>query len=507
MDKVSDEVKSYKEKDTESAQVRSVHEQGAWAQRIHSIERFLGIEAQGVTRVLEAQRDHKAKAWQAAEVWLSANTVLPTFSIGILGPGLFGLGLHESIIVIVFLNLIASLPAAYFSTFGVKTGLRQMVVSRYMWGWWGSKVVALLNVIACIGWSTINCIAGAQTLRVVADLHLSHAVGIVVIAVVTLFLGVVGYRQVHLYDRVAWMPVAVVFLIFLGLTAKDYVGSENGTGLTHTGNVLSFCSTIWGFGLGWSSLASDYVVYLPADTPPLSVFLWAYAGLSIPLVLVMSLGAAVMNAAVYNPAVANWNAEYMSEELGGLVGAALEQHTKVGFAKFLMVVLVLSVIANNIINVYSFGFSLASVTPIFNRVPQFLFPLLITAIYIPLAIVGATSFVTSLESFMNVLGAWLSIYITVFCLEHWIFRKNNFANYDLDGYNDPKRIPMGLAAVAAGCCGAVGAITGLAQVWWTGPIAAKIGMFGGDLSWLLCVGFTAVPFVPLRYLELKFVGR
>jgi purine-cytosine permease-like protein len=95
----------------------------------------------------------------------------------------------------------------------------------------------------------------------------------------------------------------------------------------------------------------------------------------------MTLGAAVMNAAVYNTAVSGWNDLYQSEEIGGLVGASLEAHTKVGFAKFLMVVLVLSVVANNIINVYSFGFSLASVSPIFNRVPQFVYPLLITAIY------------------------------------------------------------------------------------------------------------------------------
>jgi purine-cytosine permease-like protein len=108
---------------------------------------------------------------------------------------------------------------------------------------------------------------------------------------------------------------------------------------------------------------------------------------------------------------------------------------------------------------------------------------------------------------MNVLGAWLSIYVAVFCIEHWIFRRNSFANYDLDAYDDAKRMPMGLAALGAGCCGAVGAITGLAQVWWTGPIAKHIGQFGGDVSWLLCLSFTAIAYVPLRYLELKFVGR
>jgi purine-cytosine permease-like protein len=68
-------------------------------------------------------------------------------------------------------------------------------------------------------------------------------------------------------------------------------------------------------------------------------------------------------------------------------------------------------------------------------------------------------------------------------------------------------MPLGLAALGAGACGAVGAITGLAQVWWIGPIAARIGDYGGDVSWLLCLVFTAVPYVPLRWLELKYTGR
>jgi purine-cytosine permease-like protein len=132
---------------------------------------------------------------------------------------------------------------------------------------------------------------------------------------------------------------------------------------------------------------------------------------------------------------------------------------------------------------------------------------LLTARLVPIAIAGATSFVTSLESFMNVLGAWLSIYATVFVLEHVAFRRNSFAEYDLDAYNDRKRMPVGLAALGAGCCGAVGAITGLAQVWWIGPIAAKLGDFGGDVSWLLCIAFTAIAYIPLRWAELRFVGR
>lgn len=47
------------------------------------------------------------------------------------------------------------LPAAA-AVFGPKLGLRQMTSARYSWGWWGAKIVALLNCIACVGWSSVN---------------------------------------------------------------------------------------------------------------------------------------------------------------------------------------------------------------------------------------------------------------------------------------------------------------------------------------------------------------
>jgi hypothetical protein len=45
------ENKSYQEKDVESADVRSATEESSWTRTVRKVERSLGIEAQGVTRV------------------------------------------------------------------------------------------------------------------------------------------------------------------------------------------------------------------------------------------------------------------------------------------------------------------------------------------------------------------------------------------------------------------------------------------------------------------------
>ena len=53
--------------------------------------------------------------------------------------------------------------------------------------------------------------------------------------------------------------------------------------------------------------------------------------------------------------------------------------------------------------------------------------------------------------------------------------------------NAAQRLPVGAAGIFAGCCGVAGAVVGMAQVWYVGPIAAKLGPFGADLGFEVCL--------------------
>jgi purine-cytosine permease-like protein len=66
--------------------------------------------------------------------------VVPSFTIGVLGRPLFALGFVDGVLVIIFFNFIAVLTVCFFSTFGATFGLRQMVLSRFWFGWWGVKL-------------------------------------------------------------------------------------------------------------------------------------------------------------------------------------------------------------------------------------------------------------------------------------------------------------------------------------------------------------------------------
>lgn len=117
-----------------------------------------------------------------------------TFSGGTLAPSL-GLGMVASQITILVFSFVLSLPAAYFSTFGPQLGMRQMVQSRFSWGYFPACIACLLNAVGMIGFMILNNILGGQTLSAVSpNGALSPSVGIVIIAIISLLVSFSGIR-------------------------------------------------------------------------------------------------------------------------------------------------------------------------------------------------------------------------------------------------------------------------------------------------------------------------
>jgi hypothetical protein len=71
--------------------------------------------------------------------------VVSAFAIGALAEPVFGLGFVDTILTIFFFNLLGILPVCFFSTFGPRFGLRQMVLSRFYFGWYGVKLSKLIT--------------------------------------------------------------------------------------------------------------------------------------------------------------------------------------------------------------------------------------------------------------------------------------------------------------------------------------------------------------------------
>lgn len=190
--------------------------------------------------------------------------------------------------------------------------------------------------------STINTIVGASALLAVSDKNqLPEPAGIVIIALITLVIALFGYKYVHAIERYASIPVFIIFLIMLGEGGRHMQGGFGNLGEGQPSAILSFGGTIAGFALGWTSLAADYTVNLPAETANWKVFVCTYIGLNFPLIFVESLGALMMSTFEAKP---SWGERYDTGGLGGLLAAGLSPLG--GFGKFLLVLLALSIVTN-----------------------------------------------------------------------------------------------------------------------------------------------------------------
>ncbi|GAA5991674.1 hypothetical protein JCM10908_001087 [Rhodotorula pacifica] len=464
-----------------------------------------GVEVRGVERVPENERHH-ARYFDSGTLWMSANMTIATFSLGTLGTSIFNLKATDSCLVILFFNLLCTIPVAIFSCWGKATGLRQMMIGRFRSLRYlipdRAEHARLYRLVP--SQSTINTIVGASALKAVNETSsLPEPAGIVIIPLITLVIALFGYKYVHAIERYASIPVFVIFLIILGEGGPHMRGGFGNLGEGEAAAVLSFGGTIAGFALGWTSLAADYTVNLPAETPSWKVFACTYFGLNFPLIFVQSLGALMMSTF---EAKTTWGDRYETGGLGGLLGAGLSPLG--GFGKFLLVVLALSIVTNNIPNVYSFALTVQSFHKSFQRIPRFFLCIVCTVVYIVLAEAGYNSFEHAFDTLLIILSYWLAVYSCILLQEHYIFRGGSFANYDLNRYNDDSNLPVGWAAALATGFGAAGAVLGLSQEWYVGIIGKKVGgPFGGDIGFELAFGFTAISYPIFRYLERRKHSR
>ncbi|KAJ5661944.1 uncharacterized protein N7477_009560 [Penicillium maclennaniae] len=464
------------------------------------LDRKLGIESHSLDRVHPENRNSPSPLVMAL-MWASATMNISCFSTGFLGRQ-FGLSLGETIPIVIFATLLGAMVTGWCATMGPGTGLRQVAISRYSLGYYPSSIIALLNVIEQLGWASVNCITGGLALNAVSDGHVSVAVGVVIIACVSLLFSFVGLRGVLLYEKYAWIMFFIIFMIIYGEAAHRANLSEapTVTGMTKSGNVLSLIGVIYGSSASWSSIVSDFYVHYPVNTSKVKIFTYTTLGITIPTCIGMLLGACISSALDTNP---EW-AEAYDTGIGEILKTIIYP---TGFAKFLLVLLVLSGIGVNCIAIYSGALSAQLFAAPFAKVPRVLWSFLVFGGILALGIAGRNSLLDVLENFLSLLGYWNTSFFVILFIEHYYFRKGNLANYDLDAWNTPSKMPVGYAGLTAFLCGAAGWIVGMVETYYVGALAAKIGTDGGDIANELALVFTSISYLPLRTLELRYVGR
>ncbi|ODQ59301.1 hypothetical protein WICANDRAFT_84897 [Wickerhamomyces anomalus NRRL Y-366-8] len=498
----------------------------------------LGVETRGIERIQPWERSNN-KVNQFISVigfWFSAAGGLSSMSTFILGSNVFMLTFEQALTSGLISMTIGCAIAGYCATMGPRSGCRQMVTARYLFGWWFVKFVALIGCLGVVGWSIVNCVVGGQILASVSNGKIPLYIGIVIVCILSFVVSIFGIKQLLRVEKIISIPVFIAFMLL-------YIASSNKFELLNTfdnsqvgektllGHYLSFFSLCYSVTGTWGTITSDYYILFPESTPSYQVFFLTFFGILIPTTFVGVLGSILSVLSVVD---SGYEEAYAINGMGGLLHQGFSRWN--GFGKFCAVVLLLSLIANNIINTYSAAFSLQLTAVWFAKIPRWLWAIIVTAVYLVCALVGRDHFSTILGNFLPMIGYWISMYFIMLLEENVVFRKfflhlytkefpskdekvastssqvpvglrGKKQNYNWDAWNNYQVLTHGYAAIFAFLCGVVGAVIGMAQVYYIGVVAKNFGSAGGDIAMWLTMGISGIVYPPLRYLELKKFGR
>jgi purine-cytosine permease-like protein len=355
----------------------------------------------------------------------------------------------------------------------------------------------ILNLATLTGFCIIICVVGGQCISAVNQ-HVSSTVGIVIIALCAMVLSFFGFKILHIYEMVAWIPALILITIATGCGGSKLQYQSPPAEPATAAAVLSFGMIVASYMIPWACLASDFTTYFDPAAPSWKIFSYAYLGTVVPTVPLMVLGAAISGAI---PSIPEWETGYNDNLVGGVLAAMLSSAG--GFGKFVVVVLALTLLGNIAGTMYSITLNFQTLVPWLVRVPRYVFSVVMVAIIIPVSIRAANDFFANLENFVGLIGYWSAAFVSIVVAEHWLFRKGDCEAYDHVAWNTASLLPPGIAALLAGVLSFGLIIPSMAQVWWTGPIAVTTGDIGFEIALVL----PAALYVPFRRLELRWFGR
>lgn len=247
----------------------------------------------------------------------------------------------------------------------------------------------------------------------------------------------------------------------------------------------------------WAAAASDFYVYYPENTPRIKVFLLTVTGLTFAFNLVYLIAIGLATGIANNQTWSDAN----DISTGALIVSAFDPLHN--FGRFCSVIIALGVVANSTPSIYSAALGCQVLGRYGKAVPRWLWSSILTLIGMVLAMAGREHLLTIFQNFVSLMGYWVMLMITIVGMEHGLFCRGR--TFDWTAWQNMSYLPVGYAAFVSFIIGWVGAIVGMSQVWYIGPVSEAAS--NADLGMWLGCGFALVTFPPLRYLELKMVGR
>src|SRR6266581_7648553 len=222
----------------------------------------MAIETHGITPIPEDNRYGTPR--RLFTVWFAPQMNMTGVFTGSLAI-VFGLGFWLGLLAMVIGTLLGSLPVAYLSTWGPRTGTGQLPASRMAFG--GTVVLpAIVQWLSSIAWDGLVGLFGGEALSTL--LHTPFWVGVLIVLALQGIVGIFGYELIH---RVEAVMTVVLIVTFAVLTIKLLGGNHQivtPPTVHHgalAGSFVLEVTVALSLAISWASYASDYRRYLPSS--------------------------------------------------------------------------------------------------------------------------------------------------------------------------------------------------------------------------------------------------
>ncbi len=450
------------------------------AQEIAAAKGEARLDAHSIEPIPEADKD--STAWQQFWIWAGANIAPINWVLGALGIVL-GLGLMETILVIVIGNLLGCALFAAMTVMGHKTGVNQMTLSRSAFGRRGGYLSSWLQFLMTMGWIGVNTYFPVVLAIAILDrlgVHDSFMVKFIVVTAIMIIqvgIGVYGFYLIRAFEKYT-VPVTFGIMALMSILAWTRRGVVNWGLTTHLHGAAHFSALsglMTAIGIGWAiswvTWASDYSRFVPRSVSSKKVFWYSYGGLFVPSVWLAVLGATI--ASVSQSADP---AKLVSSVFGGAV------------AILVMLMVLHGPIATNILNVYSSALAAVSAGIKLSRRTLGLLAGVI-GYAVTIYFVASPNFADNFDNWMSSLVLWMSAWAGVVLADYYLVRRQQIVVHEL--YADPKSSMYGdvnwvgigafLLGLVAGWLSEYGLVTPL-----QGYISTHF-LQDGDLSWLAAI--------------------
>ncbi|MGP9624299.1 MULTISPECIES: purine-cytosine permease family protein [unclassified Corynebacterium] len=423
--------------------------------------------------------DLKGQFW----IWAGANIAPINWILGALGVNM-GLGLWETVGVLVLGNFIGMSIFGVLVVLGQKTGVTGMVLSRAVFGRRGAYLPAAIQAVLCAGWCAVNT-------WIVLDLVMSllDKIGIVnaandnvgpkiivaaILMVTQVAISWAGYKAISAFERWTVPPTVVILAVmsFVAWVLLDvdwgYSGaSADMTTTEHWSAITAVMTAIGiGWGLTWLTYAGDYSRFISSDVPAAKLFIVSASGQFIPVVWLGVLGATLATIS-------------QTTDPGQLIADAYG-----GLSVIILLLVLHGPIATNILNIYTCTMATKALD---IRIDRRIISIIVGIVSLGIAtfFILQGDFGDTIDSFLVGVVTWISPWAAIICV-HWFFiAKRNIDCEEL--VTGPRQSPLPTVRWSA----IVSLVAGMFTTWlflygslsfFQGPIATAMG--GIDLSWI-----------------------